>query len=46
VWGVVPAVAAGGVAHLDVQRAGGDTGVAGVRPALDDLVAQRSGGAS
>lgn len=46
VWGVVPAVAAGRVAYLDIRRAGGNTGVAGVRLALDDLAAQRAAGAS
>lgn len=46
VWGVVPAVTAGRVAFLDIQRAGGNTGVAGVRLALDDLAAQRAAGGS
>lgn len=44
VWRAVPAVAAGEVAYLDVQRAGGKVGVAGVRLALDDLAAQRARG--
>lgn len=41
-WGAVPAVAAGQVAYLDIQRAGGNIGVDGVRLALDDLAAQRA----
>ncbi|MCX6467399.1 MAG: ABC transporter substrate-binding protein [Pseudonocardiales bacterium] len=41
-WRAVPAVAAGEVAYLDIQRAGGNIGVAGVRLALDDLVSQRA----
>jgi iron complex transport system substrate-binding protein len=44
VWRAVPAVAAGEVAYLDVQRAGGNIGVAGVRLALDDLAARRARG--
>lgn len=40
VWRTVPAVAAGEVAYLDVQEAGGNTGLDGVRAALNDLAAR------
>jgi iron complex transport system substrate-binding protein len=39
-----PTGPAGEVAYLDVQRAGGNIGVAGVRLALDDLAARRARG--
>jgi iron complex transport system substrate-binding protein len=41
-WRSVPAVARGQVAYLDIQEAGGNIGLDGLRAALDDLAAQVS----
>lgn len=39
-WRAVPAVARGDVAYVDIQQANGNTGLAGVAVALDELAAQ------
>lgn len=39
-WQAVPAVARGDVAYLNIQQANGNTGLAGVQVALDELAAQ------